>query len=103
MVRRTVTRTRPRGAAKTARASVTVRRPAVVGASVPRLEGHDKVTGRAQYLDDLDVHGVLHGRTVRSTVARGRITKIECDPAFDWSGVIVADHHDPAGRSESRH
>jgi len=68
-----------------------------VGVSIPKLEAHEKVTGAALYLDDLRVPGMLHGRTVRSTVARGRIRKITLDPAFDWTGVTVADHKDIPG------
>jgi CO/xanthine dehydrogenase Mo-binding subunit len=67
--------------------------------SVARVEGRDKVTGTAQYVDDLAVPGVLHGRTVRSTIARGRIRKITLDPAFDWRGVVVADHRDIPGEN----
>ena len=33
---------------------------AAVGAPVRRVDGDDKVTGRAVYLDDLRVPGVLH-------------------------------------------
>src|SRR2546428_2609626 len=76
-----------------------LRPPVSVGRSVPKLEAGDKVTGRALYVDDLAVPGVLHGRTVRSTVARGIIQKIELDPAFDWSGVVVADHRDIPGEN----
>jgi CO/xanthine dehydrogenase Mo-binding subunit len=70
-----------------------------VGVSIPRLEAYEKVTGAALYLDDLRVPGTLHGRTVRSTVARGRIRKITLDPAFDWTGVTVADHKDIPGEN----
>jgi CO/xanthine dehydrogenase Mo-binding subunit len=73
--------------------------PASVGVSVDRLEGRDKVTGAARYLDDLAMPGVLHGRTVRSSVARGRIRKITLDPAFDWRGIEVADHRDIPGEN----
>jgi CO/xanthine dehydrogenase Mo-binding subunit len=70
-----------------------------VGTSPPKLEGFDKVTGRALYVDDLRVPGLMHGRTVRSTIARGRIRRIEMDPAFDWDGVVIADHRDIPGRN----
>ncbi len=83
--------------ATTSRRSVRV--PRSVGASPPKLEGFDKVTGRALYVDDLRIPGLLHGRTVRSTIARGRILRIEKDPAFDWDGVVIADHHDIPGRN----
>jgi CO/xanthine dehydrogenase Mo-binding subunit len=73
------------------------RAPAARGHVVPRRDGPDKVTGRALYVDDLAVPGMLHGRTVRSTVARGRIRRVVLDPAFDWSGVTVADWRDIPG------
>ena len=73
--------------------------PASVGVSVPRPDATDKVTGRALYLDDLKVPGVLHGRTVRSTIARGRIKRVTMDPAFDWKGVTVCDHRDVPGEN----
>ena len=71
-----------------------LRPPVSVGVAVPKLEAYDKVTGRAAYLDDLVVPGVLHGRTVRSSVPHGRIRRVTMDPAFDWTGVTVADHKD---------
>src|SRR5262245_59067588 len=70
-----------------------------VGTSIPKLEAFEKVTGAALYLDDLRIPGTLHGRTVRSTVARGRIRKVTLDPAFDWTGVTVADHKDIPGEN----
>jgi CO/xanthine dehydrogenase Mo-binding subunit len=73
--------------------------PASVGVSVPRVDAADKTTGRALYLDDLKTPGVLHGRTVRSTIARGRILKVELDPAFDWSGFTICDHRDVPGEN----
>jgi CO/xanthine dehydrogenase Mo-binding subunit len=78
----------------------TVLRPPIsVGVSIPKLEAGDKVTGRASYLDDLVVPGVLHGRTVRSNVPRGIIRRVTLDPAFDWSGVTIADHKDIPGEN----
>ncbi len=89
-----------RAAGRVPRARGLVLRPPVsVGESVPRREGRDKVTGAATYLDDLVVPGVLHGRTVRSSVPRGRIRRVTLDPAFDWSGVTVADHRDIPGEN----
>ena len=58
-------------------AGTTLLRPASVGVSVPKLEGYDKVTGRARYVDDLRIPGMLHGRTVRSTIPRGRVATPE--------------------------
>src|SRR5712692_1370612 len=51
----------------------------LVGKSIPRKEGRRKVTGQALYIDDLTFPGMLHGVTVRSSVARGRIKSISFD------------------------
>ncbi len=61
---------------------------ASVGTSVGRLDGTDKVTGAARYVDDLTLPGMLHGATVRSTEPRGRLLGIRWDPGFDWSRVV---------------
>ena len=61
----------------------------LLGQNVPRVDGPAKVTGRALYIDDYVVPGALHGATLRSHVARGRIRGIVKDPAFDWTGITV--------------
>lgn len=71
----------------------------IVGKSMPRKEGLAKLKGEAQYVDDLTYPDMLHGKTIRSTIARGTITEIQFDPAFDWSRVIVADYRDIPGRN----
>lgn len=61
-----------------------------VGRSVPRADGVAKVVGTARYVDDLPrMPGELHGATVRSPVARGRLVAVRFDPSFDWSDVTV--------------
>ena len=49
---------------------------ALIGKSIPRIEGRKKVTGQALYVDDLHFEGMLHGVTVRSSIPRGRIKSI---------------------------
>ena len=68
-----------------------------VGQNVPRKDGIGKATGRALYADDLTFPGMLHGRTIRSTIPRGRITGIRLD--FDTTGFTVVDHRDIPGRN----
>ena len=51
----------------------------LVGKSIHRKEGRKKVTGQALYVDDLKFDGLLHGVTVRSAIARGRIKNISFD------------------------
>jgi CO/xanthine dehydrogenase Mo-binding subunit len=65
-----------------------------VGRALPRLEGRDKVTGRAEYTHNLRLPGMLHGKLVRSTVAHGRIKSIDTEAAKAVPGVyrvITAD------------
>lgn len=69
----------------------------VVGTSARRKEGPEKLTGHARYVDDYRIPGCLHGVTVRSTIARGRILAVTRDPAFDWDGVVMATAADLPG------
>ena len=58
-----------------------------VGQSVRRLEGHAKVTGSAEYIHHLRLPGMLHGKIHRSTVAHGRIARIDSRAALECPGV----------------
>jgi CO/xanthine dehydrogenase Mo-binding subunit len=58
-----------------------------VGRSVPRLEGQAKVTGRAEYVHNLRLPGMLYGKIFRSTVAHGRIKRIDTGAARALEGV----------------
>jgi CO/xanthine dehydrogenase Mo-binding subunit len=70
-----------------------------IGQSVPRREGAAKVTGAAQYTDDLVTPGAWFGKTIRSTIPRGRIRSITLDPAFSWSSVVVVTADDIPGEN----
>ena len=69
----------------------------VVGRSVPRREGLEKARGAARYVDDLRFPGMLHGRTVRTTIARGELLAVHLD--FDTGGFSLVDHRDVPGRN----
>ena len=58
-----------------------------VGRSVPRLEGRSKVTGRAEYVHNLRLPGMLHGKIFRSTLAHARIRRIDVGAAQTIPGV----------------
>jgi CO/xanthine dehydrogenase Mo-binding subunit len=68
-----------------------------VGRSVLRKEGRAKVTGQAMYVDDVAPAGVLHGVTVRSPIARGRIKSMTFDPAIPWDEFVVVTAGDIPG------
>ena len=58
-----------------------------VGRSVPRLESWLKVTGRAEYVHNLRLPGMLYGKIFRSSVAHGRIKRIDTAAARAMAGV----------------
>jgi CO/xanthine dehydrogenase Mo-binding subunit len=63
---------------------------AQVGRSVPRLEGRDKVTGRAEYTHTMRLPGMLHAKIFRSTVPHGRIKSVDVSAAKKLPGVVHA-------------
>jgi CO/xanthine dehydrogenase Mo-binding subunit len=68
-----------------------------VGRSVSRKDGIGKATGHARYADDIVMPGMLHGRTVRSTIAHGTVRAIRLD--FDTTGFTIVDYRDIPGRN----
>jgi len=71
----------------------------IVGVSVPRKEGRDKVTGQAQYVDDMTLPDMLYGATVRSQVPRGKIRKITFGPGVAWDEFVVVTAKDIPGKN----
>jgi CO/xanthine dehydrogenase Mo-binding subunit len=60
---------------------------AVIGKSIPRLEGADKVTGKARYAADVSLPGMLWGKLARSPLPHARIVRIVVDKARALPGV----------------
>ena len=58
-----------------------------IGKSVKRVDAVAKVTGRARYTDDFFIPGMLVARYLRSTVAHGRVKKIDTSKAKRLPGV----------------
>jgi CO/xanthine dehydrogenase Mo-binding subunit len=61
----------------------------VVGTSVPRVDGIDKVTGRAKYTGDLIIPGLMEGKFLRSPYAHARIIAIDAKEAEAMPGVAA--------------
>ncbi len=59
-----------------------------IGRSLPRTEGRDKVTGRAEYVHTMRLPGMLVAKLFRSTVAHGRIKSIDTSAAKKVPGVF---------------
>lgn len=58
-----------------------------IGKSVPRVDGIEKVTGEAQYVQDMYFKGMLHARIKTSPYAHALIKKIDISKAKALSGV----------------
>jgi aerobic carbon-monoxide dehydrogenase large subunit len=61
--------------------------PKHVGRSLRRKEDPRLITGRAQYVDDITVHGMLHMSVVRSPEAHARIVSIDASAALAHPGI----------------
>ncbi len=61
----------------------------LVGSRVPRVEDARLLSGRGRYIDDVVVPGMLHAAFLRSTVAHGRIAKLDVGAARRAPGVTA--------------
>ncbi len=59
-----------------------------IGKPISRIEGRDKVTGRARYSGDVILPGMLHGVIVGAPVAAGRVLSIDSTAALAHPGVV---------------
>jgi len=62
-------------------------RAQVIGAPVARIEGPDKVSGRARYAADISLPGMLWGKILRSPHPHARIRGIDASAARKLPGV----------------
>ena len=60
---------------------------AVLGSRAPKLDAPDKVTGRAEYAEDLNMAGQLYGAILQSPHAHARIVRIDISRARRLRGV----------------
>jgi len=58
-----------------------------VGKRVPKIDAVDKATGRAQYIQDLKLPGMLYGKILYSKFPHARIAKIDTAKARALPGV----------------
>ena len=60
-----------------------------IGKTFRRLDYETKVTGRAQYLADMSVPGMCHGKILRSPLPHARIKHIDTAKALKVPGVLT--------------
>ncbi|MGA8023057.1 MAG: xanthine dehydrogenase family protein molybdopterin-binding subunit [Candidatus Acidiferrales bacterium] len=66
----------------------------VIGQPVTRIDGKLKVTGGARYAADYPIENLAYGVGVPSTIASGRILKIDVSNAEAMHGVLAILRHD---------
>lgn len=59
-----------------------VNNKSVIGTPLDRVDGVAKVTGQARYAGEYPKDGLLHGSVVSSTIARGRVLRIDATEAL---------------------
>jgi xanthine dehydrogenase YagR molybdenum-binding subunit len=59
-----------------------------IGTSTSRVDGVAKVTGAAKYAAEFNVLGLAYGSVVTSTIAKGRIVRIDPSAALRVNGVL---------------
>ena len=60
---------------------------ASVGQAIPQVTAREKVLGRAQYVADIKLPGMLHAKILRSPYAHARILRIDSSAALALPGV----------------
>ena len=61
----------------------------IIGTSVLRVDGSDKVTGKAKFAGDLMIPGMIEGKFLRSPYAHARIRSIDTRDAEAMPGVVA--------------
>ncbi|MGK5740985.1 xanthine dehydrogenase family protein molybdopterin-binding subunit [Micromonospora sp. URMC 103] len=69
-----------------------------VGRAHTRLEGPEKVSGTARYAVEYPLDDVTYGWAVPTAAVRGRITRLDSEPALAVPGVVAVLHHGNAPR-----
>lgn len=73
--------------------SVKGKTPVGIGVAMPRIDGPLKVSGTAMYTSDHHFPGMLYAVPVGSTIAKGRIEKLDVSRAEKLPGVRAILHH----------
>jgi xanthine dehydrogenase YagR molybdenum-binding subunit len=65
-----------------------------IGTDTSRIDGFAKVTGAAKYAAEFNVPGIAHASLVCSTIAKGRIARIDTTAAMGIKGVLTVLTHE---------
>jgi xanthine dehydrogenase YagR molybdenum-binding subunit len=70
---------------------------AIIGASLPRIDGPRKTTGTASYASDYHFPRLVYAVPVCSTIASGKIRSLDTTAAEKLPGVLLVLHHGNIG------
>jgi xanthine dehydrogenase YagR molybdenum-binding subunit len=77
---------------------VTATAQRAIGAPVDRLEGREKVEGRAKYAYEYDVQNAVYVLGVSATIAKGSVTSVDEQSVLKLPGVLAVLWHENAPR-----
>jgi xanthine dehydrogenase YagR molybdenum-binding subunit len=72
-----------------------------IGTATSRVDGRAKVTGAAKYAGEFNTTGLAHASVVTSTIAKGRVARIDASEALSLKGVIDVLTHQNRPRMSS--
>jgi xanthine dehydrogenase YagR molybdenum-binding subunit len=75
-----------------------------IGSATSRVDGRAKVTGSAKYAGEFNASGLAHASVFTSTIAKGRIARIDVSEALSVAGVIdvlTHQHRPPMASADS--
>ena len=74
-----------------------------LGQPLRRVDGHAKVTGQARFTADVALDHLAHAVLVHSTIAKGRIVRIDASAAERAPGFIALISHENAPKLKAPH
>lgn len=60
-----------------------------VGKNVHRVDGIEKVTGKAVYVGDIELPGMAYAKILRSPMAHAKLVKVDASKAANLTGVVA--------------
>lgn len=69
----------------------------IITEHLEKRDHYEKISGQAQYVDDLQIDGLLHGKLLRSTKAKAKIKDIQI-PELP-QGYYIVDYRDIPGKN----
>src|SRR4051812_27628378 len=66
----------------------------IIGKPIDRVDGRQKVTGKALYAADFPIRGITYAVAFQSPIARGRVASMDLSAARRQPGVLAILTHE---------